>query len=170
MLIKILRILEHQASLRTQQFAWQFYRNTIFGVNNVSIFTVVGLSSSYRTFDYPPTLLESSCNWFFVFQALRCPRNPNFSFFLIPLQFHRPMERTVLRWCDTRGISPLRSAWFPAFVTEGCTENGSGLRYLCKQVGAMPWQFLFASGILVRLRPPLHVFKMGRVVILLFRI
>ncbi|EFN73197.1 hypothetical protein EAG_05323 [Camponotus floridanus] len=44
----------------------------------MSFVTTLGPSSSYRIFHQP---FELSCNWFFVFQALCCPRNPNFSFF-----------------------------------------------------------------------------------------
>lgn len=104
----------------------------------MSILIVLGLSSSYiyRAFDYPPTPLESSCNWFFVFQALRCPRNPNFSFFTPSLcrTSVNPMERAVLR-CPRNLAIAFRL--ISRFVTEGCTENGSRLWYLCKQVGAM---------------------------------
>lgn len=124
----------------------------------MSIFTVLGLSSSYRAFDYLPAPLEYPCNWFFVFQALRCPRNPNFSFFTTSLR-----RTTAIRWSgwfsDAMVRCPRNLAiafrLISRFVTEGCTENGGRLWYLCKQVEAMRgWLvtfILFASGILVQL-------------------
>lgn len=57
------------------------------------------------------------------------------------------------------------------FVTKGCTENGGRLWYLCKHVGAMRGcDFCFICFSYSGPAPLLYVFKMGRVVILLFRI
>lgn len=137
MLIKILRILERHAS-RTQQFAWQFYGNTIFGVNNVSISS--RFSDSHRAIAlstiHQPPLSPSPCNWFFVFRALCRPRNPNFSFFTLSL-LRTSVIRTkqaVLRYPRNLAIT---FRLISRLVTEGHTQNGNRLWYLCKQVGAM---------------------------------
>jgi len=125
-------ILERHAS-HTRQFAWQFYFWSKQCVYLHRPRTLIGLSLS--TIHQP--LLSPSCNWFFVFQALRCPRNPNFSFFTPPLR-----RASVIRARDSSMVRYPRNLaiafrLISRFVTEGCTENGGRLWYLCKQVGAM---------------------------------
>jgi len=112
MLIKISHILEHHAS-HTQQFAWQFYFWSKQCVYLHRPRTLIELSLS--TIHQP--LLSPSCNWFFVFQALRCPRNPNFSFFTPSLR-----RASVIRWSERffDGAIPAESRHCVSFDFQVC--------------------------------------------------
>ncbi|KYN36422.1 hypothetical protein ALC56_09382, partial [Trachymyrmex septentrionalis] len=103
-------------------------------------------------------LLSFSCNWFFVFQALRCPRNPNFSFFISSLR-----RATLVQWsewfsddampADSRHCVPLDFQ-----VCERYTGNGADCGICVNRSElCVLGQLLFASGILVQLRSFLYV-------------
>lgn len=121
-----------------------------------------------RVFDCPPTPLEFSCNWFFVFQALRCSRNPNFSFFtpsyrLIPI-IRWSMNVSPVVQCPRNLTIAFRLIFRFATVD---TENGGRLWNLCKQVEAMR-QLLFASDVPIQLHPLFGIFKINRLLFCYF--
>jgi len=132
--------------------------NSIFGVNNVSIFTVLGLSSSYRIRlstnpSWVPRAIGFSCSKHFAVLEILISR------FSLPHSAAPPSsEREILRWCGTRGISPLRFAWFPGLWRRDVRKMGADCGICANRSElCVLGQLLFASGILIH--PLLYVFK-----------